>query len=94
MARDFAPFLTAFPHAHLEVVHLFGEGDRLFGWYHVTATHTGPFFDIEPSGQRLEFGAGAVYRFEDAVIVEAWAMDDVLSIIVELGVLPVASAAS
>jgi predicted ester cyclase len=90
----FAQFATAFPLAQLEVVHLFEEGDRLAGFYHVTATHSGAFLGIEPTGKRVGFNSSAAYRFADGLIAEAWGMDDVIAILDQLGVLPLAAAAS
>jgi predicted ester cyclase len=88
VAEAFGRFRTAFPDLQLHVVHMFGQGDRLAGFYRLTATHSAPFLGIEATRRPLAFNASAVYRFAEGRLVEAWAMDDVLAILNQLGVLP------
>ena len=52
----------------------------------VTGRHTGNFFIIPPSGNRISYQAVHIHRIIDGKVVEHKAIRDDLSLMVQLGV--------
>jgi predicted ester cyclase len=77
---------TAFPDWHEQVLDVFGSGDRVASRYVSTGTHEGTFWDIEPTGRRIEIQEISIFRFADDRIVEQWCMFDDLARLRQLGV--------
>jgi predicted ester cyclase len=92
MPNVFTQFLGAFPSAKVTIQRLAAEEDLVTTLYHVVATHTGDYFGIAPTGRTIEMDFLGMYRFSGGRIVEAWAIDDALCILDQLGVPPIATA--
>ncbi len=60
--------------------------DKVVSVVNVTGKHTGNFFVIPPSGNRISYGAVHIHRVVDGKIVEHQAIRDDLSLMVQLGV--------
>jgi predicted ester cyclase len=64
---------TAFPDMTFEVNLLIESGDLIVSNWSLKGTHTGgPFFEVEPSGERVEINGTAILRMEGGQIVEHW----------------------
>ena len=64
---------TAFPDYEFSVNLLIESDDLIVSNWTVVGTHTGgPFFEVEPSGERVEINGTAILRMRDGQIVEHW----------------------
>jgi predicted ester cyclase len=71
--RWVTPFRASFPDAHMEVVDLIAEGDKVVGRFTCSATHLGEWLGHAPTGRRFERVAEvAIFRLRDGRIVHAW----------------------
>lgn len=70
------------------------EGDMIASVCTVTGTQTGPFFDVPPTGRQVSYVVLMVDRVQDGLIVQHWALPDILSIFRQVGkpLLPVPAA--
>ena len=78
-------FLAAFPDVQLIIKDLIAEGDKVVARLHATATNTGPFAGLPPSGNKVDIHSIRIYRIADNRIVETWAMQDRLGLMEQLG---------
>ena len=78
-------FLAAFPDVQLIIKDLIAEGDKVVARLHATATNTGPFAGLPPSGNKVDIHSIRIYRIADNKIVETWAMQDRLGLMEQLG---------
>lgn len=64
---------------------IIAEGDTVAVRYVVEATHKGDLLGIPATGRRVRWDAVDVYRVANGKIVEEWAGDDLLAVLVNLG---------
>jgi steroid delta-isomerase-like uncharacterized protein len=81
-------FDSAFPGHRVNVEQVVAEGDYISVLHTHTATHTGPFMNIPPTGKQIVVNGLELFRFEDGKIVEFWRKDDDVSLLMQLGALP------
>lgn len=63
----------AFPDFEFRVNLLIEQDDLIVSNWTVTGTHTGTaFFDVAPSGERVEINGTAILRMRDGKIIEHW----------------------
>lgn len=63
----------AFPDMTFDVNLVIEKDDFVVSNWSLRGTHTGkPFYDVPPSGKKVEINGTAVLRFEDGKIVEHW----------------------
>lgn len=85
----FRTMLAAFPDMHMDVEDLIASGDKAVGRVKLTATHTGEFMGVAPTGRRVELDVIDIMRFNDAGLVcEHWGVTDMLALMQQLGVVP------
>jgi predicted ester cyclase len=78
---------TAFAELHYEEQETTAAGDKVASIVKVTGKHTGNFFVIPPSGNRISYQAVHIHRIgDDGKIVEHKSIRDDLSLMVQLGV--------
>lgn len=65
---------VAFPDKHTEIRLIVADDEMVGCFCTVTATHTGRYFDLEPSGRRLETHEMMFNRVRDGRLAETWAM--------------------
>ena len=75
----------AFPDIHFTLEDVLVDGDKVVVRWTCRATHLGPFFGIEPTGNRVTFTGINIYRVANGKIVERWANEDGLSLMQQLG---------
>lgn len=81
---------AAFPDIRYTVNEEVAEGDKMM--HHTTAcgTHKGEFLGIAPTGKQITWDEMHILRFVNGKAVEHWGNVDQLSILQQLGVIPVA----
>ncbi len=75
----------------IEVVDQIGEGDKVVTRWRARGKHTGTTDDmphVVPTGNEVEVTGVHVHRLRDGKIVEVWAVDDLLGLLQQLGVIP------
>jgi predicted ester cyclase len=95
--RKFATdFRAAFPDLSFSgTAELIAEGDYVVGQWEGGGTHTGPAFDDLPlgslaaaSGKQMRFTGTTVLRVNDGLIVEEIGLDDGVTVLKQLGLIP------
>ena len=86
--RLFAEFRSAFPDWHEGIVQLVAEGDTVAGRFTCSGTHRGEFLGEPPTGKRLEVEEVFFLRVEDGRLVDFWGLEDSLSRMRQLGLIP------
>ena len=81
-------FDTAFPGHRVTVQNVTAEGDYVAVLHTHTATHTGQFMNIPPTGKPITVNGLELFRLTDGKIVEFWRKDDDVSLLMQLGALP------
>lgn len=76
---------AAFPDIHFETQDFIVEGDRVVVRTTATATHEGEFFGIPPTGRAVEFRTIDIHRVVDGRIVETHHVEDLLSVLIQVG---------
>jgi predicted ester cyclase len=64
----------AFPDKRPDILHEVAEGDLVAQHIVVTATQTGQYFDLAPSGRGVRVVEMMVHRMRDGRIAETWAL--------------------
>jgi steroid delta-isomerase-like uncharacterized protein len=85
---------TAFPDAHFMLEDVVVEGDRVVDRWTMDATHSGPLGGIAPTGKRVRLTGMDIFRVAEGQIVELWHLENTLSLLQQLGVVPGPGAAA
>jgi len=85
-----AGYLAAFPDMHFTIEDLVAEGDRVTWRFKVTGTNKGPLMGAPASGKAVALTGIIIFRFEDSRMAEAWLNLDVLGLLQQVGIIPVA----
>jgi predicted ester cyclase len=81
-------YRSAFPDWREEVVDLVAEEDKVVGRFKCSGTHRGEMMGIAPTGRRMEVDEVYFLRVEDGKFVEFWGLEDNLTRMRQLGLLP------
>jgi predicted ester cyclase len=79
---------TAFPDLRMTVDDVWEIGDKVIGRCHYTGTHRGPLGDIAPTGKQIDFEGIDIVRFVGDKCVEHWGINDRMTMMEQLGVVP------
>jgi len=79
-------FIAALPDLTATEQGMAAEGDTVAVRYVVEATHKGDLLGIPATGRPVRWDAIDVYRVSNGKIVEEWAGDDMLAVLIGLGV--------
>jgi steroid delta-isomerase-like uncharacterized protein len=83
---------AAFPDLFLDLQDIVTEGDRIAVRYTLHGTHDGELMGIAGSGKRVS-SAGMVFaRLEDGQVVERGGVQDMLTLLEQVGAFPAAAA--
>jgi predicted ester cyclase len=82
-AVDF--FRSAFPDLKITVDVQVEEGDLVAQYGTLTGTNSGSLMGKPPTGKAATFPWADIYRFSDAKIVEAWHVEDLAGMMMQLG---------
>jgi steroid delta-isomerase-like uncharacterized protein len=77
--------LAAFPDLHYHVEDLIAEGDKVVQRFTLHCTHRGVFMGLPPTGREITLTGVSIFRIENGKIVEHWAVQDGLALMVQLG---------
>jgi predicted ester cyclase len=78
---------SAFDDLHYEEQETIAAGDKVVSIVSVSGKHTGNFFVVPPTGNRISYQAVHIHRIgDDGKLVEHKAIRDDLSLMVQLGV--------
>lgn len=85
---------AGFPDLHATIEELVAEGDKVVKRTTVRGTHTGEFAGIPPTGKQMTLMTISIYRCSAGKIREIWWGYDNLSVLQQLGVVPMAEQAA
>ena len=88
--RQFAAmFYAAMSDLMHPVEELIAEGDKVAFRGSYVGTHTGAFMGVPPSGRRVSAVGIGVFRVANGKVAEFWVSPDRMSLMQQMGVLPV-----
>jgi steroid delta-isomerase-like uncharacterized protein len=79
---------SAFSDQRYEVHHVIGEGDTVVIHATMYGRHTGEFVGIPATGREISLRSMHIVRYENGREAETWALQDRLSLMQQLGVIP------
>jgi len=79
--------IKAFPDLHVAIEDVIAEEDKVFVRLHETATHTGKYRGLAPTGNKLSYMVAAIWRIAEEKIVEGWIIYDQMDFLIQLGVI-------
>ena len=83
-----AQWRDAVPDVHCTVSDVFADGDRVAWLVRTTGTHTGNSLGFPATGQKFKTVSPNIARFRDQRVVEHWAEQGMISMLGQIGVLP------
>ena len=78
----------AFSGLRVEVLHCVADGDLVATHKLFRGSHTGAWFGIPASGNRVEFRVIDLVRYRDGQLFEHWAVADAVTLLRQIGTLP------
>ena len=82
-------FRTAFPDGKLTIEDLIVDEDKVVSRVTYRGTHTGDMMGIPPTGKSVTVSAILIDQFADEKIVESWRLFDQMSMMQQLGLIPI-----
>jgi steroid delta-isomerase-like uncharacterized protein len=86
-----AGYLSAFPDLQFTIEDLIAEGDKVVWRFKATGNNTGPFMGGPATGKPVTVTGTITFRLENSRMAEAWLNLDVLGLLQQLGIIPVAA---
>jgi steroid delta-isomerase-like uncharacterized protein len=83
-----AGFARAFPDTTLTVDLMVAEADCVAAFVSYRSTHTGPFMGHPPTGNVVRVTGMDIMRYRDGQVIELWSQFDDLSLLQQLGIIP------
>ncbi len=83
---------AGFPHYELIADEMLAEGDRVAVKATLRGTHTGNFMGIPATGKQVEASVALIYTLAGGKIVNHWMLVDSITMMQQLGVIPVQEA--
>ena len=81
-------FRDGFQDLHVTEEQFIAEGDRVVGRFVATATHTGVFMGVPPTGNTISLSGINIMRIAEGMIVEHWVNLDALGLMQQIGAYP------
>ncbi len=75
----------AFPDWHETIEDIIAEGDKVWVLLTYTATHTGEFRGLAPTGKKITTIGLMIYRIVNGKLVEGWDLSDYLALLKQIG---------
>lgn len=85
---------AAFPDLSLDLQDIVADGDRVAVRYVLRGTHNGQMMGLPASGKRVESDGMVFARFQGGQVVERWGVQDMLTLLQQIGAFPAAQATS
>jgi predicted ester cyclase len=86
--QGFTAFRSGFPDWREEIVDMVAEDDKVMGRFKCSGTHRGEMMGIAPTGRHMEVDEVYFLRVENGKFVEFWGLEDNLTRMRQLGLLP------
>ena len=86
-----AGYLSAFPDLQFTIEDLIAEGDKVVWRFKATGNNTGPFMGGPVTGKSVAVTGTITFRLENSRMAEAWLNLDVLGLLQQVGIIPVAA---
>ena len=86
-----AGYLAAFPDLHFTIEDLVAEGDKVTWRFKATGHNNGSLMGAPASGKAVTVTGIVIFRLEDSRIAEGWLNLDVLGLLQQVGIIPVAA---
>ena len=86
--QNYTAFRSAFPDWREELVDVVAEEDKVVGRLKCSGTHRGEMMGIAPTGRHMEVDEVYFLRVENGKFVEFWGLEDNLTRMRQLGLLP------
>ncbi|MEM4703565.1 MAG: ester cyclase [Candidatus Bathyarchaeia archaeon] len=77
--------IKAFPDLHVAIEDIIAEGDKVCVRLKETATHTGEYRGLAPTGNKLSYTVVAIWRIVEGKIAEGWITYDQMDFLKQLG---------
>jgi predicted ester cyclase len=78
-------FRTGLPDMNITIGAVVVEDDLVAVRQVTTGTHRGDFLGMPATGAEVSFAAFDMYRVQDGLIVESWHVEDLLSMLTQIG---------
>lgn len=85
---------SAFPDLSLDIEDIVAERDRIALRYTLQGTHDGDFMGVPASGRRVSSDGMVFARFQDGRVVERWGIQDMLTLLQQIGAFPAPESAT
>lgn len=82
-------YRSAFPDLHFTIDDQLAVGDQVMTRWTVSGTLLGPLGHIPPTGKRASVQGVNIDRIENGKVVEGWSFFDMLSVLQQVGALPI-----
>jgi len=76
-----------FPDFHRTIEDIITEGDKVWVLEKGSATHTGEYRGLAPTGKKITYTGVVIWRIVDGKVVEGWGVYDMLDFYKQLGVI-------
>jgi steroid delta-isomerase-like uncharacterized protein len=86
VTQFYSALRAAFPDLHFTIEDQVAEGDRVVTRWTASATHTGVFQGIPPTGKQVSLTGIDIDRIVNGKVVECWPKVDELGLLRQLGV--------
>jgi predicted ester cyclase len=78
---------SGFSDLRIDILELLAEGDKVMARVEMSGNHDGEFVGLEPTGRSWKYQHVHIFRVEDGLIVEHWAVREDLKAMIQLGVI-------
>jgi predicted ester cyclase len=85
LKESVAQFSAGFPDLQHHIEDMIAVGDKVVVRLKNTATHTGLFSGVNPTGKKVNYTVNNIYRFKEGKIVEGWLEYDALGLMQQIG---------
>jgi steroid delta-isomerase-like uncharacterized protein len=86
----FDVFTTAFPDLEFKPINIISDGTYVSSQYEITGTHTGEFMGIPAMGRTIKFRGMTQLIMQEGKCAQAWTILDQLTLMQQIGAIPVA----
>jgi predicted ester cyclase len=80
-------FRYAFSDIRRKIIHIFGEDDKVCIYLEITATHSGEFRGIAPTGEKIKVYSMLIWRVVDGLITERIQVTESVDYLMQIGVI-------
>ncbi|MBP2702973.1 ester cyclase [Microbispora sp. RL4-1S] len=87
VSSEMQRFIAAFPDIRIDVEEMVAERDLVSTRLTVSATHSGPYLNIPPTGRAVQCALMGQLRIVDGKVVEHWGVADTVHLLEQLGLI-------